>query len=132
MASGAGLRPGAGCLISITAYGRAGFGVFGDRWYCKEKSIDWFVSCWDEVAVDFMEQFNPGVYKLLCFADRPCPDRKGKADGQTLYPFYRMSTMDEIRKPWISLYGQPDDRAFTSAYPCPPQELNLRMIETLG
>ena len=31
--------------------------------YCKEQGIDWFVSVWDEEAVDFMEQFNPVCYK---------------------------------------------------------------------
>ena len=32
--------------------------------YSKEKGIDWFVSCWDEEAVDFIEQFNPVLYKF--------------------------------------------------------------------
>nr|MBC8486118.1 N-acetylneuraminate synthase family protein [Bacteroidota bacterium] len=30
---------------------------------CKELGIDWFASCWDEESVDFIEQFNPVVYK---------------------------------------------------------------------
>lgn len=32
--------------------------------HCKEKGIDWFVSCWDEESVDFIEQFNPSLYKF--------------------------------------------------------------------
>src|SRR5690606_20661550 len=32
--------------------------------YCKEKGIDWFASCWDEPSVDFIEQFNPVLYKM--------------------------------------------------------------------
>ncbi|HSL88271.1 MAG TPA: N-acetylneuraminate synthase family protein, partial [Ignavibacteriaceae bacterium] len=31
--------------------------------YCKEIGIIWFASCWDEEAVDFIEQFNPPLYK---------------------------------------------------------------------
>ena len=102
--------------------------------YCKEKNIDWFVSCWDEVAVDFMEQFNPGVYK---FASASLTDHalieKVKQTGKPYILSTGMSTMDEIREA-VDKFGT-DNLLIahsTSAYPCPPQELNLRMIETLG
>ena len=32
--------------------------------FCKQLKIDWFVSPWDEKAVDFMEQFDTPVYKV--------------------------------------------------------------------
>jgi len=102
--------------------------------YCKEKGIDWFVSCWDEVAVDFMEQFNPGVYK---FASASLTDHalieKVKQTGKPYILSTGMSTIDEIREA-VDKFGT-DNLLIahsTSAYPCPPQELNLRMIETLG
>lgn len=102
--------------------------------YCKEKGIDWFVSCWDEVAVDFMEQFNPGVYK---FASASLTDHalieKVKQTGKPYILSTGMSTMDEIRQA-VDKFGN-DNLLIahsTSAYPCPPQELNLRMIETLA
>jgi len=101
--------------------------------YCKEKGIDWFVSCWDEVAVDFMEQFNPGVYK---FASASLTDHdliaKVKNTGRPYILSTGMSTMDEIRDA-IERFGTDNLMVAhsTSAYPCPPQELNLRMIETL-
>jgi len=102
--------------------------------YCKEKGIDWFVSCWDEVAVDFMEQFNPGVYK---FASASLTDHalieKVKQTGKPYILSTGMSTMGEIREA-VDKFGT-DNLLIahsTSAYPCPPQELNLRMIETLG
>jgi len=101
--------------------------------YCKEKGIDWFVSCWDEESVDFMEQFNPGVYK---FASASLTDHsliaKVKATGKPYILSTGMSTMEEIREA-IGKFGT-DNLLIahsTSAYPCPPQELNLRMIETL-
>jgi N-acetylneuraminate synthase len=102
--------------------------------YCKEKGIDWFVSCWDEEAVDFMEQFNPGVYK---FASASLTDHalidKVKKTGKPYILSTGMSTMDEIRAA-VETFGT-DNLLIahsTSAYPCPPQELNLRMIDTLA
>ena len=104
-----------------------------DAW-CREKKIDWFVSCWDEESVDFMEQFNPGVYK---FASASLTDHalieKVKETGKPYILSTGMSTMDEIRGA-VEKFGT-DNLLIahsTSAYPCPPQELNLRMIETLA
>ena len=31
--------------------------------FCKEKNIMWFASCWDEPSVDFINQFDPPLYK---------------------------------------------------------------------
>ncbi|MBS1663278.1 MAG: N-acetylneuraminate synthase family protein [Bacteroidetes bacterium] len=102
--------------------------------YCKEKGIDWFVSCWDEESVDFMEQFNPGVYK---FASASLTDHalieKVKLTGKPYILSTGMSTMDEIREA-VDKFGTDNLMIAhsTSAYPCPPHELNLRMIETLA
>ena len=30
---------------------------------CNERGIQWFASCWDEEAVDFLEQFDVPLYK---------------------------------------------------------------------
>jgi N-acetylneuraminate synthase len=101
--------------------------------YCKEKGIDWFVSCWDEVAVDFMEQFNPGVYK---FASASLTDHdliaKVKKTGKPYILSTGMSTMDEIQDA-NDKFGTDNLMVAhsTSAYPCPPHELNLRMVGTL-
>jgi len=101
--------------------------------YCREKGIDWFVSCWDEESVDFMEQFNPGVYK---FASASLTDHdliaKVKSTGRPYILSTGMSTMDEIRDA-VERFGTNNLMVAhsTSAYPCPPQELNLRMVETL-
>src|SRR5262245_20351423 len=32
--------------------------------HCRRRSIDWFTSCWDENAVDFIEWFDPIGYKI--------------------------------------------------------------------
>lgn len=101
--------------------------------HCREKEIDWFVSCWDEVAVDFMESFHPGVYK---FASASLTDHsliaKVQQTGRPYILSTGMSTMEEIREA-IERFGTDNLMIAhsTSAYPCQPQELNLRMVETL-
>ena len=32
--------------------------------YCKSKGIDWFASPWDEQALEFLNKFNPVVFKI--------------------------------------------------------------------
>lgn len=101
--------------------------------YCKEVGIDWFVSVWDEEAVDFMETFNPLCYKTpsASLTDLPLL-RKMRATGRPIILSTGMSTMEEIRKA-VEVVGL-DNMLMchsTSAYPCPPEELNLRMVETL-
>lgn len=101
--------------------------------HCKEKGIDWFVSCWDEEAVDFIEQFNPPIYK---FASASLTDHSLIAKVKSLNKPYilstGMSTMEEITSA-VNAFGT-DNLLIahsTSAYPCPPAELNLKMIKTL-
>lgn len=101
--------------------------------YCKAKGILWFASCWDEPSVDFMEQFNPPCYKA---ASASLTDiellKKKKATGRPLIISTGMSTMEEIETA-VEAVGT-DNLLIahaTSTYPCPPEELNLRMIQTL-
>ncbi len=101
--------------------------------YCKEKGIDWFVSVWDEGSVDFMEQFDTPAYKLpsAALTDYPLL-KKVRSTGRPIIISTGMSTMEEIRK-GIATVGEENLGVMhsTSAYPCPPEELNLRMIQTL-
>lgn len=101
--------------------------------YCREQDIDWFVSCWDEAAVDFIEQFNPGLYK---FASASLTDheliQKVKNLGKPYILSTGMSTMKEIKET-VDIFGT-DNLLIahsTSAYPCPPAELNIKMVNTL-
>jgi N-acetylneuraminate synthase len=80
-----------------------------------------------------MEQFDPACYKI---PSASLTDDKllqyTAAKGRVLVVSTGMSTMEEIRHA-VSLLDQ--DRIVichaTSTYPCPPAELNLRMITTL-
>jgi N-acetylneuraminate synthase len=102
--------------------------------YCGEKGIAWFASPWDEPSVDFLEQFNPVAHKVASasITDHSLLEKLRETE-RTVILSTGMSTMDEIR----AAVDQLDrDRLIithsTSAYPCPPQELNLQMIKTLG
>ncbi len=101
--------------------------------YCRERGIVWFASCWDEAAVDLIEQFNPPLYKA---ASASLTDhallRRMKATGKPLIISTGMSTAGEIEAA-VRAVGA-DNLLIahsTSAYPCPVEELNLRMIWTL-
>ncbi|MCC6461077.1 MAG: N-acetylneuraminate synthase family protein [Saprospiraceae bacterium] len=101
--------------------------------YCRLAGIDWFASCWDEPSVDFMEQFNPPLYKA---ASASLTDHallaKMKSTGKPLIISTGMSTIREIEAA-VEAIG-PDHLLIahsTSSYPCPLEELNLRMILTL-
>ncbi len=101
--------------------------------YCKQVGIDWFVSVWDEEAVNFMERYNPICYKI---PSASLTDHKLlkhlRTTGRPLILSTGMSTMEQIKES-VNLIGQ-ENLALThatSTYPCDPNELNLRMIETL-
>jgi N-acetylneuraminate synthase len=101
--------------------------------YCREKGIHWFVSAWDEEAVDFTEQFDTPLYKApsASLTDIALL-RHMKATGKPLMISTGMSTMEEIRHAVDSIGTDNLMIAHsTSAYPCEIQELNLRMIDTL-
>jgi len=101
--------------------------------HCKEKGIDWLVSCWDEEAVDFMEDFDTPFYKM---ASASLTDynliSKVKSTGKPYILSTGMSTMDEIKAATEKFGLEKVMIAHsTSSYPCPPKELNLKMIHTL-
>lgn len=105
--------------------------------YCKKVGIDWFVSTWDVQSVDFMEQFDTVMYKLASasLTDFALIERILET-GRPLMLSTGMSTMKEIENAmaFVNAFspGYPLFVAHsTSAYPCKPEELNLRMIQTL-
>jgi N-acetylneuraminate synthase len=101
--------------------------------YCQEKGIDWQASAWDEPSVDFLELFSPIAHKV---ASASLTDSalllKMRQQGRPIILSTGMSQMEQI-KAAVELIGV-DDLILahcTSAYPCPPGELNLKMIQTL-
>lgn len=101
--------------------------------YCKSLGIIWFASCWDEPSVDFIEEFNPPLYKMASasLTDEGLMLRHKKLN-KPLIISTGMSTIGEIKSS-VELFGI-DNLLIahsTSAYPCKNDELNLRMISTL-
>jgi len=102
--------------------------------YCRERSILWFASCWDLPSVDFVAAFNPPCFKVASatLTDEDLLARLRK-HGVPVLLSTGMSTVDEIRQAVASLADTPLALAHTtSTYPCPPDQLNLRMIQTLA
>ena len=101
--------------------------------YAKELDLDWFASSWDIPSLEFMEKFNPPVHKipsalLTARAWLLAP----RDTGNPLLASTGMSTMEQIKEA-MEILGE-DNIVLchtTSSYPCPPEELNLRMIQTL-
>ncbi len=101
--------------------------------YCREKEIDWMVSVWDEPSVDFMEKFDTPAYKVpsASLTDHNLLKHVRKT-GKPVIISTGMSTMEQIHK-GVNTIGEDNLIIMhcTSAYPCEPEELNLKMIETL-
>ena len=101
--------------------------------YCREKKIDWMASVWDEPSVDFMEKFDTPAYKVpsASLTDHSLL-RHVRKTGKPAIISTGMSTMEQVHK-GVMVLGE-DNLVImhcTSTYPCEPEELNLRMIETL-
>ena len=105
--------------------------------YCKKLGIDWFVSAWDVPSVDFMERFDTILYKL---ASASLTDfdliQRILETGKPLMLSTGMSTMKEIEATMAFVNAFDENYPLfiahsTSAYPCNPHELNLKMIQTL-
>jgi N-acetylneuraminate synthase len=101
--------------------------------YCKARGVTWFASVWDIPSVDFLEAFDPPCYKIpsAALTDHELIRYVAKT-GRPMILSTGMSTMEQIEES-VSLVDM--ERLIithaTSTYPCEPQELNLRVIETL-
>lgn len=112
---------------------------FGRREYeqidrhCRQRGIEWTASCWDEPSVEFVATFEVPFFKA---ASASLTDlsllKKMRTAARPLMLSTGMSTVAEIRAAVKSVGMQNLLIAHsTSAYPCPPHELNLRVIGTL-
>jgi N-acetylneuraminate synthase len=101
--------------------------------YCKEKGIAWFVSCWDEASVDFMEQFDTPCYKI---ASASLTDdnllKHHRKTGRPMIISTGMSTLQQCDHA-VDVLGTDNLIILhtTSAYPAKIADLNLKMIPAL-
>lgn len=101
--------------------------------YARELGIDWFASSWDIPSLEFIERYNPPTHKLpsALLTDHALL-RAYRATGKPLIISTGMSTIDEIKSA-MAVIGEENLILChtTSSYPCPSEELNLRMIPSL-
>ena len=100
--------------------------------YCKEKKIDWFASCWDTEAADFIEEFDPPLYKI---SSASLTDfeliKKIKSFNKPVMLSTGMSTLEEIDNAVDFIEkGKLLIAQSTSNYPCKLEELNINVIRT--
>lgn len=101
--------------------------------YAREKGIAWMASVWDEPSVDFLEKFDTPAYKVPSASLTDLPLLKYvRKTGKPMIISTGMSTMEQIHKA-VNVIGTENLVIMhcTSTYPCEPEELNLKMIETL-
>lgn len=100
--------------------------------YCAERNIDWFASCWDADSADFIEEFNPPLYKI---SSASLTDfdllKKIKSFNKPIMLSSGMSTLEEIDSA-VEFVGK--DKLLlaqsTSTYPCKLEELNINVIKS--
>jgi N-acetylneuraminate synthase len=102
--------------------------------FCKSVKMIWFVSPWDEGAVDFMAQFDTPVYKI---ASASLTDdnllRHIRKTGKPIIASTGMSTYEEIDHA-VDVLGKENLMLMhaTSTYPSRYDHLNLRAIPTMA
>ena len=101
--------------------------------HCRAQKIDWFASCWDLPSLQFIESLNPCAHKVAspCLTDHELLHAYKKTNRK-LYVSTGMSTLEQIDEAMDILEGCDVTLMHsTSAYPCPPEFLNLRCIPEL-
>ena len=101
--------------------------------HCQSKGIDWLASSWDIPSLAFIDAFNPPAHKVpsALLTDHKLL-RAIRETGKPVILSTGMSTMEEIQEA-VEILDK-DNLVIchtTSSYPCPPEELNLKMIQTL-
>ncbi len=98
--------------------------------------LDCFSSPFDETAVDFLEKLDVPAHKVASFelVDLPLLERIGRT-GRPVIASTGMASREEIREALDTLRAAGAREVAllqcTSAYPAPPEEMNLRTIPDL-
>ena len=103
----------------------------------NELGLDFFSTAYDETAVDFLEDMNVPAYKVASFenVDLPLLRRIAQA-GKPIIMSTGMATLAEIDEAVRTIREAGGSQLAllkcTSAYPAPPEEMNLRTIPHLA
>lgn len=101
--------------------------------YCRDKDIYWFASCWDPESVDFIAQYDTPCIKVssAMLTSKELLERV-KNFGLPVMISTGMSNDQQINEA-VYLLGLENllIAHTTSTYPCPKNEINLKMILSL-
>ncbi len=104
--------------------------------YCKSKNIEWFASAWDVESQKFLRQFNCKYNKIASALLTHIPLLEEVA-SEKIHTFIStgMANYEDIDTA-VNIFKK-HGCAFTlmhtvSVYPCPEEDLNLKMIQTLS
>ena len=98
--------------------------------YCQELNIIWFVSCWDEKSVDFIDKFNVPCYKI---ASASLTDdnllKYTQSKGKPIILSTGMSTLEQMDHA-VEILGKENLILLhaCSTYPAYYEELNLSVM----
>ncbi len=101
--------------------------------HCRQHGIQWFASSWDDKSLEFIDRFTPPCHKIpsAVLTDHQLV-KAFAATGRPIILSTGMSNMEEIRQAAALINKDKFLIAHcTSSYPCPLDQLNLRMIQTL-
>lgn len=114
-----------------TEFGLNEYGVIRD--HCATLGIEWFASPWDLPSVQFLEDMNVVAHKI---ASASLTDDSlllaVRETGRPTIMSTGMSTIEEVDHA-VDVFGTENLVLLhtTSTYPCPPEEVNLKSIDTL-
>jgi N-acetylneuraminate synthase len=101
--------------------------------HCHRHEIQWFASCWDQLSVEFIEQFDVPCYKIAsaCLTDEPLL-RRTRSTGKPILLSTGMSTIEQIDRA-VEIIGTRDLVLLhtVSTYPARYDELNLSVMASL-
>jgi N-acetylneuraminate synthase len=103
--------------------------------YCKEKPIDWTASVWDLPSLEFINQYDVPFIKIPSakltekkLIIKACQTRKPIILSTGMSTIEEIDEAVSILKKYASQYLL---MHCNSVYPAPPNELNIRCIQTL-
>lgn len=101
--------------------------------HCAEHEVDWFASPWDVPSVHFLEDLGVVAHKIASASLTDTELLKAvRRTGKPTILSTGMSTLDQIDTA-VETFGTANLVLMhtTSTYPCPPEESNLRTMDTL-
>jgi pseudaminic acid synthase len=104
---------------------------------CEEMGLDFFSTPFDATSVDFLEEMQVPAYKIASFELVDIPLLKKIAGaGKPIIMSTGMATLAEIDEAVHTIWDMGNRQLAllkcTSAYPAPPEEMNLRTITHLA